>query len=293
MRLMGKVLLLLEALAGAPLVQGSDGDKGDDRAQGREVVQAFRRTLLAGQLPTLSALLMNERPHGNYDVEEMSTQILSHAWLVLRCLNHLARLDLRALQGLLQSDELHSYFNYVYTILLRSLATKLGTSSSSSSSSSSTAASPSNSSTNGPLGGSGGGRGGGSSKEDVEACLEQLLTVIGYFFLNNPETQGALQASPVLLSRLANLPFRYFCDEHYKQALFPTLLSACFPCPVNRDMLKNEMNTELLVGYLHRNMKDRDDAAATAHQVNEGPWVALARRFPEKHWADAARFFAE
>lgn len=208
--------------------------------------------------------------------------MLSLAWLVLRTMNHLCRLDLPTVQSLCSSEELQSYFNYVYSMLLRVLASKLGTSS------------------------------GHSTKQDanrlseVESCLEQLLILLGYFFLENGSSQHCMETSPILLNRLANLPFRYFCDEAYKDVLFPTLASLCFPSSANKAMLKDEMNTDLLVEYLHRRIAQRDasrqqnNSSATTEGEQQASktqppagWVLLARRFPMRHWEAAAKFFAE
>jgi hypothetical protein len=51
-------------------------------------------------------------PQGGYDVEEISVEVLPLTWLILRTLNHLARLDLRGVQRMLALD---SYFDYVRT----------------------------------------------------------------------------------------------------------------------------------------------------------------------------------
>lgn len=285
LRLLGKTLSLLEAVASFPCSSASSAEAAStaDTAQqqasfplGREVVEAFRSTQMAGELPTLSSLLVEERPSGGYDVQDISPQVLSLAWLVLRTLNHLCRLDLPVVQSLLASDELQSYFNYVYSMLLRVLASKL--------SSPSTAAM--------------------ASTGEVESCLEQLLTLLGYYFLENGSSQHCIETSPILLNRLANLPIRYFCDEHYKDVLFPTLACLCYPSPANKAMLKNEMNTDLLVDYLDKRRAQRA-AAAQQQQPHSPPakpsagsqpvqgWVLLARRFPLQHWDAAASFFAE
>jgi hypothetical protein len=96
LRLLGKTLSLLEAVAGfpccalspdAPTLPASPPSSGDGLIFGEgptplaaEVVEAFRVAQLAGELPTLSALLVDERPSGGYDVQDISPQVrrLSH-----------------------------------------------------------------------------------------------------------------------------------------------------------------------------------------------------------------------
>lgn len=97
LRLLGKTLSLLEAVAGFPccalspdapaLPASAASSSGDGLIFGEgptplaaEVVEAFRVAQLAGELPTLSALLVDERPSGGYDVQDISPQVrsLSH-----------------------------------------------------------------------------------------------------------------------------------------------------------------------------------------------------------------------
>ncbi len=229
--------------------------------------------------------------------------MLSASWLVLRTLNHLARLDLRRLQALLVSDSLASYFNYVYSILLRVLSAKL-----SSSETHATAAGGDRGAA-GEGGGGGGGSGGGEGKAqqtnrwEIEGCLEQLLILLGYYFLENEATQQCLSTSPILLNRLTDLPFRYFYDETYKDVLFPTLLSLCYPSQWNKGLLLNEMNTELLVTYLEeRCIQQQVEAEREKEEKEKGKEkekekeplpasVLLSLRFPPIKWRDAAAFF--
>jgi hypothetical protein len=131
---------------------------------------------------------------------------------------------------------------------------------------------------------------------EIEECFEQLLTLLGYYFLENEENQATLPNHPMLLNRLATLPYRFFSDENGKNVLFPTLLALCYPCPTNKELLANEMNTQTLSLYLDRCIAQRDatlaDWSATGTEGATLPaWAPLALRFPVRHWHEAATFF--
>ena len=350
MRLLGKALSLLEAVAGfpasgaanhgaaaslaAPETQAQAEPRGEviyesemPRQQGEgddtavsalrpahplcaPVMAAFAAApSLANGLPTLSALLDEgrERP------DDLAAA-LPVAWLVLRTLNHLARLDLRRLQALLGSDALHSYWTFTHSLLLRQLTARLGAAAAAAA-----------------------GSGGKGESIEVEGCLEQLLVLLGYSFLlrqqppyeqqgeeeeEEEEEEGGggsgkgsdahrqlqQQMSPLLLTRLATLPFKYWSSEVHKDVLFPTLLSLCHRCPASKALLAKEIHPELLITYLEERQIQRSLAAdgpapyppPKAAGAGGGgkpeplpAWKLLALRFPPVCWADAVRFFRE
>ena len=154
MRLLGKALSLLEALAGFPASNAAllpacpaasepileseaaapppPSADADDVAtlslrpahpMCAEVAAAFARAPALGNgLPTLAALLESE---GDGQQQQQHARVLPVAWLVCPTLNHLARLDLRRVQALLGGDALQSYFSYTHSMLLRRLVAEL------------------------------------------------------------------------------------------------------------------------------------------------------------------------
>lgn len=341
MRLLGKALSLLEALAGfpasnaallppsrpsaEPIIESEASppagatDATDAAIQSLrpahpmcvEVAAAFARAPALGNgLPTLAALLESDH---DPDQRQRHARVLPAAWLVLRTLNHLARLDLRGFQALLGGDALQSYFSYTHAVLLRRLVAEL----------------PQQHQQPQVI------TGGGTEPEE---CLEQLLVLLGYAFLlpppagegkdkdtDGPSAASALrlqqQMSPLLLTRLAALPFRYWASEVHKDVLFPTLLALCFGHPERRALLANEVSLELVIAYLEERQIQRalattDGPAPYPPKSKPKPrpgsssgsgsgissstkpeplpaWKLLALRFPPACWPDAVRFFRE
>ena len=55
---------------------------------------------------------------------------------------------------------------------------------------------------------------------------------------------------PTILQQLCCLPFEYFSDPRLVAVLFPTLISCCFGCEENRQMLQQEMSPAMLASFL-------------------------------------------
>ena len=61
--------------------------------------------------------------------------------------------------------------------------------------------------------------------EDTKELLHETMLFIGYFCLDNENTQAILTLGEnTIMQKLCNLPFPYFTDKKLKEILFPTLI---------------------------------------------------------------------
>ena len=58
---------------------------------------------------------------------------------------------------------------------------------------------------------------------------------------------------PTVLQQLCQLPFHYFSDPRLINVLFPTLISCCYNCQANREMLEQELSCDLLANFIEVN----------------------------------------
>ncbi|CAN0277880.1 unnamed protein product [Ectocarpus sp. 12 AP-2014] len=89
-----------------------------------------------------------------------------------------------------------------------------------------------------------------------EGCLEGVLTLLGYFCLDNREHQEVLRRGnpfPAILARLCDLPFRYFSEPRHRAVLLPTLMSICHANVGNRIAAEEELSSEFLADFLEEN----------------------------------------
>ncbi|GBN35554.1 S phase cyclin A-associated protein in the endoplasmic reticulum [Araneus ventricosus] len=87
---------------------------------------------------------------------------------------------------------------------------------------------------------------------ESEALLHEIILLVGYFTVLNPENQSIIQAGqrPTVLQQLCCLPFLYFSDSELTDILFPTLIACCYKNPANKTILQQEMTSELLSNYI-------------------------------------------
>ena len=55
---------------------------------------------------------------------------------------------------------------------------------------------------------------------------------------------------PTVLQQLCQLPFHYFSDPRLINVLFPTLISCCYHCQSNREILEQELSCDLLANFI-------------------------------------------
>ncbi|CAB1096330.1 unnamed protein product [Ectocarpus sp. CCAP 1310/34] len=149
--------------------------------------------------------------------------------------------DLEAVQASLSADGLQPEFLFLCDHLLADLTNRI----------SAQDVAPPNSETTAP-----------------EGCLEGVLTLLGYFCLDNREHQEVLRRGgpfPAILSRLCDLPFRYFSEPRHRAVLLPTLTSICHANAGNIIAAEEELSSEFLADFLEENLEaHRSDEAAAA-----------------------------
>lgn len=121
-----------------------------------------------------------------------------------------------------------------------------------------------------------------------EACLDDLVELVGHFALHNQE---CLQWGPAsrltLLLRLVRLPFRYFSRTQHKDVLFPTLVASCFCNDRNSAVVAQELSLRVLADYVRASI----DLRTTQSEKAEESTAGLKGRVPETLWPEAAAYF--
>eukprot|EP00054_Salpingoeca_dolichothecata_P028182 m.211944 g.211944 ORF g.211944 m.211944 type:complete len:642 (-) comp26150_c1_seq3:61-1986(-) len=117
--------------------------------------------------------------------------------------------------------------------------------------------------------------------------LHELVLLLGYFTINQPENQNFLHtgASTAVLPMLCALPFPYFTDSKLTKILFPTLIASCVGNDRNTTVLQQDMSTSLLEDYLTN---------LIANGVQEKDCqdrLAPHKRLPEAQWKPALQYF--
>ena len=119
--------------------------------------------------------------------------------------------------------------------------------------------------------------------EFLESCLEKMIVLLGLYTLENAENQQRLNwgSDETLLSRLSSLPFKYFCEGPLIEILFPTLISATSFNDNNRAVISNDINLELLAGYLSEKMEN----------IHSPSSIALSHRIPCDTWGKLKAYY--
>ncbi|KAG8186344.1 hypothetical protein JTE90_005872 [Oedothorax gibbosus] len=93
--------------------------------------------------------------------------------------------------------------------------------------------------------------------------LHEVILLVGYFTVLNPENQSVIQAGqrPTVLQQLCCLPFLYFSDLELTDILFPTLIACCYNNLENKTILQQEMTSELLSNYIEVKYLNIEDSS--------------------------------
>ncbi|CAM9839959.1 unnamed protein product [Ectocarpus sp. 6 AP-2014] len=171
----------------------------------------------------------------------LSDGLLCLSSAVVQAANLACVVDLEAVQTSLSADGLQPEFLFLCDHLLADLTNRIGAQD----------VAPPNSEPTAP-----------------EGCLEGVLTLLGYFCLDNREHQEVLRRGgplPSILARLCDLPFRYFSGPRHRAVLLPTLMSICHANVGNRIAAEEELSSEFLAEFLEENLEThRADEAAAA-----------------------------
>ncbi|KDO22675.1 hypothetical protein SPRG_10990 [Saprolegnia parasitica CBS 223.65] len=137
------------------------------------------------------------------------------------------------------------------------------------------------------------------NKHQTDRCLDdlvvQVVVLLGHYALRHASHQETLRWGHVsMIQRLTNLPFAFFCEPRFKDALFPTLIAICDGDADNCVILETDVHCMLLVAYLRRlksSQQAMDVHARPSGNVQIEAWFHVAERLPIELWDDALAFF--
>jgi len=121
-----------------------------------------------------------------------------------------------------------------------------------------------------------------TSKEEFFA---EVVVLMGFYAQCNEHHQESLNwgRAPTPLMRLCIAPFSYFSSPVGRSILFPTLLSICFNNTRALNVIREELDPELLSVFLRT--RSTQVGAGRTEAVNQ------SYRFPQRLWSQAATFF--
>ncbi|KAJ8536295.1 hypothetical protein K7X08_034696 [Anisodus acutangulus] len=136
---------------------------------------------------------------------------------VLKVLNNLALIDISFIQRMLARPDLKMEFFHLMSFLLPYCTSKWGT-----------------------------------STDQIGLLLLESSSLLGYFSLFHPENQAVLRwgKSPTILHKVCDLPFVFFSDPELMPVLAGTMVAACFGCEQNKDVIQQELSTDMLLALL-------------------------------------------
>ncbi|KAG5618501.1 hypothetical protein H5410_018325 [Solanum commersonii] len=136
---------------------------------------------------------------------------------VLKVLNNLALIDISFIQKMLARPDLKMEFFHLMSFLLSYSTSKWGT-----------------------------------ATDQIGLLLLESLPLLGYFSLFHPENQAVLRwgKSPTILHKVCDLPFMFFSDPDLMPVLAGTMVAACFGCEQNKDVIQQELSTDMLLALL-------------------------------------------
>ncbi|KAL1818369.1 hypothetical protein ACET3Z_013238 [Daucus carota] len=136
---------------------------------------------------------------------------------VLKVLNNLALIDINFIQMMLARADLKMEFFHLMSFLLSHCTSKWGVAS-----------------------------------NKIGLLLFESLLLLSYFSLFHYENQAVLRwgKSPTILHKVCDLPFVFFSDPELMPILAGTLVAACFGCDQNKDVVQQELSTDMLLSLL-------------------------------------------
>ncbi|XP_059303664.1 uncharacterized protein LOC132055724 isoform X2 [Lycium ferocissimum] len=136
---------------------------------------------------------------------------------VLKVLNNLALIDISFIQKMLARPDLKMEFFHLMSFLLSYCTSKWGI-----------------------------------ATDQIGLLLLESLSLLGYFSLFHPENQAVLRwgKSPTILHKVCDLPFVFFSDPELMPILAGTTVAACFGCDQNKDVIQQELSTDMLLALL-------------------------------------------
>ncbi|KAI1296924.1 S phase cyclin A-associated protein in the endoplasmic reticulum [Halotydeus destructor] len=245
-----------------------------EREDATQLIITLRMTQIGGVVPLVYGMLLHTghvlsrgQPSSLSSIPSPTPSpnfpkhTLDVATVCLGLLNHVASIDLQMLQTMLGSEGLSLQLRHISSFLLWYCS---------------------------------------QCKEDTESLLHEVILLLGYFTVLNPDNQVVVQAGqkPTILEQLCSMPFGYFSDSRLKEILFPTLICCCYDNQDNKAVLEDEMSPVMLISWIESIMVDLQLKAVAKHKstttanVFDEKWT-LATRFPKNQWIRAKLFFDE
>ncbi|KAL2935370.1 S phase cyclin A-associated protein in the endoplasmic reticulum [Bienertia sinuspersici] len=90
------------------------------------------------------------------------------------------------------------------------------------------------------------------ASDQVGLLLLESLMLLGYFSLFHSGNQAVLRwgNTPTILHKVCDLPFAFFSDPDLMPTLAGTLVAVCFGCEQNKDVVQQELSTEMIVSLV-------------------------------------------
>lgn len=235
-----------------------DGKIADDTTQ---LVATFKVTNMVGTVSLLYGILLHSGAPSRGEAPPPKLPDLVHSVILtaLRMINHVASLDRQLIQSILGSEGLSLQFRHIASYLLWYC-----------------------------------------SHWKSDNLLHEVILLVGYFACLNADNQAVIQAGqrPTVLQQLCSLPFQYFSDSHLTSILFPCLISSCYNNACNKEILEQEMSSELLSNYIEAHLLDLHQMALFPKKGAKGEkntqdsrWM-LGTRFPKDKWISAKLYFS-
>jgi len=261
-----------------------------------QIMESVKRTQLYGLHSLVSTLVLpktnsNSKTERNSKKAQLSwkkkkavsvLRIVLHAF---QSLNNLARMDLKALQRVVNRRGVQTQLIRVLCFLLQHLTfhfkanakAKLGI----------------------------------KDKTDIynnsycitRVLLGQVVLFVGYCARGNAKFQKCLSWSVdgqnSLIAKLCQLPFDYFSKPQQTKVLFPTLICCTFGSRINCDALGATLSTQHLTYFILRTYHAKHNAEKAKVVTNDMTQLTavkayeLEQRFPLKLWPKAIQFYKE
>nr|XP_042894978.1 S phase cyclin A-associated protein in the endoplasmic reticulum isoform X2 [Parasteatoda tepidariorum]XP_042894979.1 S phase cyclin A-associated protein in the endoplasmic reticulum isoform X3 [Parasteatoda tepidariorum] len=232
----------------------TSGQKVEDTTQ---LVATLRVTNIVGVISFLYGLLLHKgsSSRGEDPPTQLSKPIEILAHSAIQMFNHMAVMNLQAFQSILGSEGLSLQLRHIVSHLLWYC-----------------------------------------SHLTSEKLLHEIIILVGYFTILNSENQSIIQAGqrPTVLQQLCCLPFLYFCDPELTDVLFPSLIACCYNNPSNKEILQQEMSSELLSNYIEMKYLNSEDdkPKSKTSDIGFNRYWSFSLRIPKCYWLPAKNYFA-
>ncbi|KAL9243261.1 hypothetical protein vseg_017170 [Gypsophila vaccaria] len=200
------------------------------------VLSAISETGLVSLPSLLTAVLLQANSksseQGSYVLPSNFEEIATG---VLKVLNNLALMDITFMQQMLARPDLKTEFFHIMSFLLTHCTNswKVAT-------------------------------------DQVGLLLLESLLLLSYFSLFHLGNQAVLRwgNSPTILHKVCDLPFAFFSDPELMPILAGTLVSACFGCEQNKDVVQQELSTDMILSLVKSSRSISPPARSTSPTDN-------------------------